>query len=69
MDDLSLESERAYDVKAFYRGAKVSVIGAMSLSKVLAVMTLNGSMDGSAFEVYVTQFLVPQLARSGCGDG
>jgi transposase len=53
--------ERAYDFKAFYRGAKVSVIGAMSLSKVLAVMTLNGSMDGSAFEVYVTQFLVPQL--------
>ena len=52
---------RAYDFKPFYRGGKVSVIGAISLSKVLAVMTLDGSMDGAAFEVYIEQCLVPQL--------
>jgi len=50
-----------YDLKPFYRGAKVTVIGAISLSKVVAVMTLNGSMDGDAFEVFIEKCLVPQL--------
>jgi putative transposase len=40
---------RLYDFKPFYRGAKVTVIGAISIKKVLAVMTLNGSMNGNAF--------------------
>jgi transposase len=53
--------ERAYDFKPFYRGGKVSVIGAMSVSKVLAVMTIDDSMDAAAFEVYVSKCLVPQL--------
>ena len=53
--------ERAYDFKPFYRGSKVSVIGAITVSKVLAVMTLDDSMDGAAFKVYVSQCLVPQL--------
>lgn len=53
--------ERAYDFKPFYRGAKVSVIGAITVSKVLAVMTLNDSMDAAAFKVYVSECLVPQL--------
>jgi putative transposase len=52
---------RVYDLKPFYRGAKVTVIGAVSLKRVLAVMTLNGSMNGSAFEVFVEKCLVPQL--------
>jgi putative transposase len=41
----SLRGTRLYDFKPFYRGAKVTVIGAISLKKVLAVMTLNGSMN------------------------
>jgi transposase len=53
--------QRTYDFKPFYRGSKVSVIGAISLSKVLAVMTLDDSMDAAAFEVYVSKGLVPQL--------
>lgn len=53
--------ERAYDYKPFYRGSKVSVIGAISESKVLAVMTLNDSMDSAAFKVYISKCLVPQL--------
>jgi len=40
---------RVYDLKPFYRGAKITVIS--SNKQVLAVMTLNGSMDGNAFEV------------------
>ena len=53
--------ERAYDYKPFYRGSKVSVIGAISESKVLAVMTLDDSMDSAAFKVYISKCLVPQL--------
>ncbi|MBW4601025.1 MAG: transposase [Calothrix sp. FI2-JRJ7] len=52
---------RVYDFKPYYRGAKVSVIGAISLKKVLTVMTLNGSMDGNAYKVFIEHFLLPQL--------
>src|SRR4028118_1956591 len=57
----SPQGTRVYDLKPFYRGAKVTVIGAISLKQVLAVMTLNGSMDGNAFEVFIQHCLVPQL--------
>jgi len=50
-----------YDLKPFYRGAKVTVIGAISLTHVVALMTLDGSMDGDAFKVFIEKFLVPQL--------
>jgi transposase len=52
---------RVYDLKPFYRGAKVTVIGAISLKKVVGLMTLNGSMDSKAFSVFVEHFLVPNL--------
>lgn len=55
--------ERAYDFKPFYRGGKVSVISAITVSQVLGVMTLDGSMDSAAFEVYVSKCLVPQLGK------
>ena len=57
----ALPGERVYDFKPFYRGRKVSVIGAMSVSKVLAVMTMDDSMDAAAFKAYVSEMLVPQL--------
>ena len=53
--------ERAYDYKPFYRGSKISVIGAITVSKVLAVMTLDDSMDASALKIYISKCLVPQL--------
>ncbi|MHC5772205.1 MAG: IS630 family transposase [Nostoc sp.] len=52
---------RVYDFKPFYRGAKVTVIGAISIKKVLAVMTLNGSMNGNAFKIFIEKCLLPQL--------
>jgi len=57
----AMPGARAYDFKPFYRGSKVSVIGAISASKVLAVMTMDASMDAAAFEVYIAKCLVPQL--------
>ncbi len=55
------QGSRVYALKPFYRGALVTVIGAISLKKIVALMTLNGAMDGCAFEVFVAKCLVPQL--------
>ena len=57
----SYYGSRVYDFKPFYRGSKVTVIGAISLKKVLAVMTLDGSMNGKTFQVFVEKCLLPQL--------
>lgn len=57
----SLHGNRADDLKPFYRGAKVTVIGAVSMKQVLAVMTLNGSMNRNAFKVFIEKCLLPQL--------
>ncbi|MDZ7995606.1 MAG: transposase, partial [Nostoc sp. EspVER01] len=37
------------------------LIAAISINKVVALMTMNGSMDGIAFELFVEKFLVPHL--------
>ena len=47
--------------KPFYRGAKVTAIGAISLNKVLALSTINDSMNGAVFAVFVEKCLCPQL--------
>jgi transposase len=39
----------------------LSEFGAISLKKVLAVMTLDGSMNGEAYKVFVEHLLLPQL--------
>lgn len=57
----SQRGTRVYDLKPFYRGAKITVIGSVSLKEVLAVMTLNGSMDSNAFEVFIKECLLPKL--------
>jgi hypothetical protein len=57
----SNEAKRAYAVKPFYRGKKVTVIGAISFKRVVALMTMDNSMDSQAFEVFIEKCLVPQL--------
>jgi len=57
----ALSGDRAYSLAPFYRGRKVTVMGAITQDSVLAVMTIDDSMDGAAFEVYITQCLVPKL--------
>jgi transposase len=54
-------STRSYALKPFYRGKKVTVIGAISLKRVVALMTMDNSMDSQAFEVFIEKCLVPQL--------
>ena len=52
---------RAYAIQPFYRGQKVTVIGAISLTQVVALMTIDNSMDSQVFKVFIEQCLVPQL--------
>jgi len=48
-------------LKPFYRGAKVTAIGAISINKLLALMTMNASRDCSEFALFIEKFLCPQL--------
>ena len=57
----SAPGTRVYELKPFYRGAKVTAIGAISRNQVVALMTMNDSMDSKAFEVFIQKFLLPQL--------
>ena len=53
--------QRAYAKKPFYRGSKVTVVGAITLRGVLAYTTLSGSMAGHNFLDFVRQELAPNL--------
>jgi putative transposase len=52
---------KVYDLKPFYRGAKISVVGTISLKKVIGIMTLDRSINGKAFSVFIEHFLLPNL--------
>jgi hypothetical protein len=52
---------RVYETKAFYRGQKVTVIGAISIKEIVALMTINNSMDSQAFKVFIEHFLLLEL--------
>jgi hypothetical protein len=51
----SQRGTRSYAVKPFYRGKKVTVIGAISFTQVVALMTMDKSMDSQAFEVFTLE--------------
>jgi putative transposase len=50
---------RVSSLKPFYRGTKVTAIGAISINKVLAVMIIDDSMDAAAFAVFMEKFSCP----------
>ncbi len=60
-DARSQPGTRVSLLKPFYRAAKITAIGAISINKVLAVMTINDSMHGAAFAVFIENFLCPEL--------
>ncbi len=57
----SEQGTRVYETKPFYRGKKVTVIGAISIKEVVALMTINNSMDSKVFQVFIEHFLLPKL--------
>ena len=57
----SQRGTRVSQKKAFYRGAKVTAFGAVNINKVLALMTMNDSLNRQAFAIFIQHFLCPQL--------
>lgn len=57
----SQQGERLYEKKPFYHGKKVTVMGAISQNKILALKSLNKSMKGEDFREFVKNELIPQL--------
>ena len=57
----SEKGTRVREMKPFYRGSKVTLVGAITQDKVLALMTIDGSLDTAAFKVFIDHFLVPKL--------
>lgn len=58
---LSPRGERVFDSVPGARGKNVSVIGALTVDGVKAVMALEGAFNGPAFCAYLEQVLLPQL--------
>jgi hypothetical protein len=57
----SEKGQRIYDFKPFYRGARVTAVGAISLKEILAIKTLGESMKGQDFYKFIEEELVPKL--------
>jgi len=57
----ALTGQRAYAQVPRNRGANTSFLAALSPNGLQAPMTLQGSVDGIAFETYVEQVLLPTL--------
>ncbi|OZH52624.1 hypothetical protein AFK68_23200, partial [Hydrocoleum sp. CS-953] len=52
------------------QGKNTSVLGALSLDGLIALMTVVGSTNKNVFETYIEQILLPQLWRlSNCTHG
>ncbi|MEQ8381876.1 MAG: IS630 family transposase [Coleofasciculus sp. A1-SPW-01] len=54
----SPKGQRAYGSKPYSRGKNVSVIGAIALKGFLGCMTLEGTTNGDAFQVFVEKVLL-----------
>lgn len=59
----SPKGERSYAMKPFYRGAKLTVIGAMTLEGIMAIKPLRKSMKGEDFLEFIKKELVPSLRK------
>lgn len=56
-----MKGERVYDIKPFYRGSRVTVVGAISQKKVIAMKTMGKSINGEDFLKFVQEELAPKL--------
>lgn len=62
----ALRGHRARGSQPNKRGKNVSIIGAISLKKVVTSVNLIGGIDGITFEAFVVRKLVPQLWEGAC---
>lgn len=59
----SPEGERAQDVVPRNRGTVTTMLGALSLDGICAMMTIEGGTSSEVFRAFVEQLLVPELAE------
>ena len=57
----SLQGERVYDFKPFYRGKRITVMGAISHNCCLAMKTIDKGMNGQDFQQFLQEELAPKL--------
>jgi transposase len=57
----ALQGRRAYHLREFYRGKKVTMIGAIKHGEILVTKVLAGSMKGDDFRQFITTDLAPLL--------
>jgi transposase len=57
----SKKGSRLYEMQPFYRGKKVTIMGAISKNKVIAVKMIEGSMKGEDFKKFLQEDVAPQL--------
>ena len=62
----ALKGSRASGPKPNRRGKNVSILGAISVKKVLTSVNLIGPIDGITFEAFIIRKLVPQLWKGAC---
>jgi transposase len=55
--------EPVEDVRPRNRGTVITMIGALTLDGLTAMMTIEGGTDADVFEAYVEHFLVPELSH------
>jgi putative transposase len=51
----SMKGERVDDIKPFYRGSRVTVVGAISQKKVIAMKIIGKLMNGENFLKFVQE--------------
>ena len=57
----SQREQRVYDSKLSYHGQKVTLIGAINISGILTIQTLDHSLKGEDFRAFIKEKLLPKL--------
>lgn len=57
----SRRGERVYALKPFYRGKRITVIGAITHNRCLAMKTILKGMNGQDFKQFLREELAPKL--------
>lgn len=62
----SLRGQRARGVRPHKRGKNVSMIGAISVKKIVTSVNLLGGIDGITYDAFISRKLVPKLWEGAC---
>ena len=55
--------ERAHCTKPYHRGDTINLIGALGITKLRCMMTVDGTVNGDVFEAFTRHILCPNIRR------